>query len=486
MYEMLRSKWAQLTALAKAGLVACVVLILGILVLGSMWLLNDDYQVLFADLNAQDASAMVTELDRMKVPYRLTEGGTAILVERDAVYKTRLKLMGKGLDLRGGVGFEIFNNADFGMTEFAQKVNFQRALQGELARTIMGFDEVKSARVHLVLPESGLFKRQSAKPKASISLVMKGSSRLMPEQISGIQRLVAASVPEIEASAVTIVDQHGVAVSKPVADDNANSLAGRLDTKRQIEDYLTRKIVAVLDRAVGPGRAIVSVDASVNYDQVKVTKEDVVPLPNTSGQSVGAIARRRDSVQGGDPFSELLVTGSGAHGRAATGGMPSATSSEVEFVNGRRVEQVVSPSGGIRRLSVGVMVPDISDPSELAKLKEVVAMAAGVNAARGDAIVVYNHTPPASRENDAQEHPEEAEAVTPNADGASSQRALPLHPVVTYVIFGIGLLAILAVGLLLWLLQNRRRSAGPEPRLSPAQREQLLQDIARWAATEKA
>ena len=200
MYPILKHKWSELSSLAKAGLISGVILILGSLLLGSLWLLNDDYQILFSELNAQDASAMVTELDRMKIPYRLAEGGTAILVERDAVYKTRLKLMGKGLDLRGGVGFEIFNNADLGMTEFAQKVNFQRALQGELARTIMSLDEVKSARVHLVLPDSSLFKRQNARPKASISLIMKGNTQLSPEQISGMQRLVAASVPEIDSA----------------------------------------------------------------------------------------------------------------------------------------------------------------------------------------------------------------------------------------------------------------------------------------------
>jgi len=481
-FETLRSKWERLGTLAKAGLVVGVSLILAVMVLGGVWLLSDDYQVLFADLNTQDASAMVSELDRMKVPYRLSEGGTAILVERDAVYKTRLKLMGKGLDLHGGVGFEIFNNADFGMTEFAQKVNFQRALQGELARTVMGFDEVKSARVHLVLPESGLFKRQNAKPKASISLVMKGGNQLQPEQISGIQRLVAASVPEIDAAAVTIVDQHGIAVSKAISDDTANDLSARLETKRQIEEYLTRKIVAVLDRAVGPGRAIVSVDALLNYDQVKVTKEDILPLPNTSGQSVGAITKRRDSVQGGDPFGELLATGGGDN-RAVPATPSASTSSEVEFLNGRRVEQIVSPSGGIRRLSVGVMVPDISDPVELAKLKEVVTMAAGVNMARGDAIVVYNHTPPASHENAPQEPLGQAELPPLPANDESARHVLPFSPTATHIISGAGILLALAGGLLLW---NRRRANESKKRLNPEQRDRLLQEVIRWAAAEKA
>ncbi len=482
MYPILKHKWSELSSLAKAGLISGVILILGSLLLGSLWLLNDDYQILFSELNAQDASAMVTELDRMKIPYRLAEGGTAILVERDAVYKTRLKLMGKGLDLRGGVGFEIFNNADLGMTEFAQKVNFQRALQGELARTIMSLDEVKSARVHLVLPDSSLFKRQNARPKASISLIMKGNTQLSPEQISGMQRLVAASVPEIDSASVTIVDHHGVAISKPSTDDAAQGVSGRLDSKRQVEDYLARKIVAVLDRAVGPGKAIVSVDAVLNYDQVKVTKEDVLPLPNTTGQSVGAIARRRESVQGGDSYSELFAGNHNVSSRGVQSGVPGATSSEVEFVNGRRVEQVVSLPGGIRRLSVGVMVPEVSDPVELAKLKEVVAMAAGINPGRGDAIVVYNHVPVDNRTEAPPDPSDQIDTPTPVQDSRSAGHAQRFAPPVSYLVIALALVATLAAVL---VLRMRRLVGQSESQLTPSQREQLLREIARWAAKEK-
>ena len=482
MYPILKHKWSELSSLAKAGLISGVILILGSLLLGSLWLLNDDYQILFSELNAQDASAMVTELDRMKIPYRLAEGGTAILVERDAVYKTRLKLMGKGLDLRGGVGFEIFNNADLGMTEFAQKVNFQRALQGELARTIMSLDEVKSARVHLVLPDSSLFKRQNARPKASISLIMKGNTQLSPEQISGMQRLVAASVPEIDSASVTIVDHHGVAISKPSTDDAAQGVSGRLDSKRQVEDYLARKIVAVLDRAVGPGKAIVSVDAVLNYDQVKVTKEDVLPLPNTTGQSVGAIARRRESVQGGDSYSELFAGNHNVSSRGVQSGVPGATSSEVEFVNGRRVEQVVSLPGGIRRLSVGVMVPEVSDPVELAKLKEVVAMAAGINPGRGDAIVVYNHVPVDNRTEAPPDPSDQIDTPTPVQDSRSAGHAQRFAPPVSYLVIALALVATLAAVL---VLRMRRLVGQSESQLTPSQREQLLREISLWAAKEK-
>lgn len=482
MYELLRNKWDHLSRAARYGLAVGLLAIFMTLVLGSYWLLNEQYQVLFSDLNPQDASAMVAELDRMKVPYRLAEGGTAILVEQENVYKTRLKLMGKGLDLRGGVGFEIFNNADFGMTEFAQKVNYQRALQGELARTLMGFEEVKSARVHLVLPESGLLKRQGTQPKASISLTMKGSSRLLPEQISGIQRLVAASVPEIDASAVTIIDQHGVAVSKASADEVGSNLSGKLDAKRQVEDYLTRKLVSVLDRAVGPGRAIVSIDVSLNYDQIKITKDEVLPLAGSSESNAGAVVRRKDSFQGADanePFSASGVTQNKAQGL-----FPSASSSEVEFANGRRVEQVVSSPGGIRRLSIGIMVPDLSDPVELAKLKEVVAMAAGITPARGDAIVVYGLPGAAGREDSATKEMSAQQdlsaPITIQGRNSVAETWLPSSPL---TLMGGGI-----AFLILALLHYRQRQKYPShpARLTSEQREQLLEEISRWAATEKA
>ena len=164
MYDNLREIWKRRSASARAGLVMGVLLIVALLVWLSVGALQRDYQVLFSGLEPQDAATIVAELDKLKVPYRLGADETTMLVEESQVHATRLKLMGKGVNLRGGVGFEIFNTTDFGVTEFAQKINYQRALQGELARTIMSLDAVKSARVHLVMPDSGLFRR--AQPEA--------------------------------------------------------------------------------------------------------------------------------------------------------------------------------------------------------------------------------------------------------------------------------------------------------------------------------
>lgn len=483
--ESLKNRWDELSVGARMGLVAGVLTIVCLLGGGTYWVLREDYQVLFSELNAQDASAMVSELERMKVPYRLADGGSAILVEQDAVYKTRLKLMSKGMNLQGAVGFEIFNNADFGMTEFAQKVNYQRALQGELARTIMGFEEVKAARVHLVLPESGLFKRQSAKPKASISLVMRGGNRLTPEQVSGIQRLVAASVPEIDPAAVTIVDQHGVAVSKAVADDGGASAGAKLDAKRQIEEYLTRKLVTVLDRAVGPGRAIVSVDATLAYDQVKVTREDILPSANSLGHSVGAVSKRRESSQGGETHGDPVFTANGINssGRALAGA-PASSSSEIEYQNGRRVEQVVSLPGTVRRLTVGVMIPDMTDPVELAKLKEVVTMTVGINPARGDAIVMYTQPVADPGDKTTEAASPTAEAFSPSAKGRGDDL------LGKNALIGLGLLVLALIGAMIAFLLRRKGSAAPaarvERQVSAEERARLLDEISRWASAEKA
>jgi len=190
---------------ARIAITVGVVLIIAATAGLGIWVYRTDYQVLFADVPARDAAAMTGELDRMKVPYQLADGGNTILVPREMVYKTRLKLMGSDIPLHGAVGFEVFNNADFGMTEFVQKVNYQRAVQGELTRTILSIDDIRSARVHLAIPEQGLFKKGGAKPKASVVVVMKPARTLAPEQVGGIQRLVAASVPDIAAPDVTIV-----------------------------------------------------------------------------------------------------------------------------------------------------------------------------------------------------------------------------------------------------------------------------------------
>lgn len=390
MFESIGNRWVSLSIAGRVILIAIIVALMLAFIYLASWVMKEDYQVLFSELNPQDASSMVAELERNKTPYKLADNGTSILVENDAVYKTRLKLVGKGLNLNGSVGFEIFNNSEFGMTEFAQKVNYLRALQGELERTIMGFDEIKSARVHLVLPESGLFKRKDAIPKASVTVSVRDNAQLTAEQVLGIQKLVSASVP-VTTSEVTVVDQRGLALTKNIAgNDGDASISQRLDIKKQFENYMTQKLVNVLDRVVGQGKAIVSVDISLNYDQVKTTKEDIIPLPHTKGQSVGAITRKRTTHQVDELEGGQIASFNEDQEPASSNAPSSSSMSEVEYTNNRRVEQILSSPGAVNKLSVGVFVPNINDSIKLAKIKEIVSMTAGISVSRGDGIVVHD------------------------------------------------------------------------------------------------
>src|SRR6266496_2635524 len=208
--ENLRSFWTDLDRRGRAAILAGAVLVIVIAAVFAVWALQRDYQVLFKDLAQRDAAAVVAELKRLKVPYRIDADGSTLRVPADTVHETRLALMGRGVPLSGGVGFELFDNHDLSTTEYTQRINYQRALQGELARTIMSIEGVKLVRVHLVLPESSIFKRDKSRPKASVSVVLAPGGSLTESQILGVQRLVAASTPGLEAGIVNIVDQRGV------------------------------------------------------------------------------------------------------------------------------------------------------------------------------------------------------------------------------------------------------------------------------------
>lgn len=454
---MLNDFWNGLGRGARTAVLAGAVGVAGAALVTATWLLQPDYRVLFADLAAPDAAVMVAELERMKVPYRLGEDGTTILVDAAAVHKTRLKLMSHEMPLHGTVGFELFNNSDFGMTEFAQKINYQRALQGEITRTILSLSEIEAARVHLALPEDGLFKRTDTRAKASITLTVRRGQSLRPEQISGIQRLVSASVPAIQTQDVTILDQHGVALTRPAASDGGSVVeTERLDVKKETEDYLAKKAAAVLDRTFGSDKASVSVDATLNMDQVKVTSEDVIAAPPSGGHA-GVVVRERESSHDGNEDGH-----DGRHGDSTK---------EVEYQVGRRVQQLVSAPGAIVGLHVVAMIRTSLDAEQTEQVREMVSAAVGASRERGDVVVVQpldDIAPPPLRP-----MPEAPVPVEPATVAAPAQRPAPQ----TVMILGACLCLVLGVGV--GALLRRRR--GPMP-LSESERQAALLQVRSWLA----
>ena len=191
-----------------------------------MWSSRGDMQVLYSNLSPEDAGAVLSRLKEQKIPYRISGNGNSVLIPRDRVYETRLDLASQGLPQGGAIGFEIFDNTKLGMTEFVQNVNYQRALQGELARTINGFSEVESSRVHVVMPSKSLFVEEEEPATASVVLKLRSGRWLTNDQIQGIVHLVSSSVSGLNPKNVTIVDNYG----KMLAGDNVESDMGRFSS----------------------------------------------------------------------------------------------------------------------------------------------------------------------------------------------------------------------------------------------------------------
>jgi flagellar M-ring protein FliF len=505
--EVLSQRWQSAAPGQRLGFVLGLLAIVASGVALVWWLLAANYQVLFSDLDPQDAASIVAELERMKVGHRLQDEGRSVLVEQSEVHKTRLKLLSKGgVNLRGTVGFELFADNDFGMTEFAQKINYQRALQGELARTIMALEEVRAARVHLVLPESGILRKNEARGKASITITTQPGRKLQPAQVAGIQRLVAAAVPQIEPSAVTLLDSRGVALNPALEEGQAQAVAGseaRLELKRQTETYFAQKAAAVLDKAVGPGRAIVSVDVALNQDAMKMTQEQVlvVPLENSDGNISGAVVKSRQSTQ-----KEARARGVGVNALAEAGAtVPGNETSnlEVEYQHGKRIEQLVQAPGAIRRISVAIVLPESMPAAQMEKLTEVVGMAVGLVPGRGDGIALYNKgelTPgamaapgtapdarsavrdPAAAFGNPEDEVPDAKDTSPQKstikDAASSKSAhFPGETGLLVMVLGLLLIALALVAGFAWRARRNRT-----PRMTEQARQAMLRDLNDWLA----
>ncbi|HWU96229.1 MAG TPA: flagellar basal-body MS-ring/collar protein FliF, partial [Sphingomonas sp.] len=232
-------------------------LLLTLLALGYFLFVRAEYVVLAQNLRPADASAIVAELDKRGVAYRLRDGGTTILVPEGQADATRVAIAGSDAAARGQIGFELFNKSDMGLTNFAQKINYQRALQGELVRTITAMDGVESARVHLALPEKTLFRGDRVEPRAAVTLAMKPGQIADPARVAGIQQLVAAAVPDLPDAKVVVLDAAGHVISAaPVAADvdpgTGTERPADVEERAAIEGYYRARARGAVERQM-PG-----------------------------------------------------------------------------------------------------------------------------------------------------------------------------------------------------------------------------------------
>ena len=235
---------------------------------------QEDYRVLFSNLTSEDASNIVTKLKEKKVSYQLSPSEDTISVPSGQVSELRLELAAAGLPRGGGVGFEIFDNKTFGATEFEQQLNYRRALQGELSRTINSLDEIQQCRVHIVLPKESLFIEQQKKPTASVTVKLKAGRKLKESQIDGIGHLVASSVEGLNSDDVMIVDNQGNILSKKQGDSKLARLSSsQSEYQRNLEKDMGNQIQTLLENVVGHGKAVVRVKADLDFRVMERTEE---------------------------------------------------------------------------------------------------------------------------------------------------------------------------------------------------------------------
>src|SRR4051812_49192270 len=235
-----------------------------------------EYQVLYSDLDPQEAQSIITKLQSLpEVKYQLTNDGTTIKVASDKLSEVRIQLASEGLPESGRVGFEIFDRTNFGLTNFQEQVNYQRALEGELARSIMTLSEVDAARVHLVLAKDSLFENADQQTKASVILKLKNGRNLSPSAAQGIVNVVASSVKGLSPEKVVLIDYRGKILSRNEAEGALTTQ--QLDSRQKIETELSNKIVQILEPAVGQGKVRPQVSATLNFQQIEETIEQYDP-----------------------------------------------------------------------------------------------------------------------------------------------------------------------------------------------------------------
>lgn len=409
--------------LALAGSGALVLVLLWVMV---FFMNRVEYQTLYADLDPQEAQGIIQKLQDLKVPYELGPDGRTIKVAAAKLSEVRIQLASQGLPESGRVGFEIFDRTNFGLTNFQEQVNYQRALEGELARSIMTLSEIQAARVHLVLAKESLFQSADDQTKASVILKLKNGRNLSTAAAQGIVNVVASSVKGLLPERVVLIDYRGKVLSRNETGEGALSTQ-QLDARQKLESELSSKIIQILEPAVGSGKVRPQVSVVMNFQRIEETLEQYDPQGSVvrsqqkqeerqpRSERVGGIPGAR-STQVAAPVQPVTTpaapTNPGAAPADATPANPPADNllrqnETINYEVSKAVRHVVNPVGKVDRLSVAVIIdnhtkvttgadgqqttsnePRTSD--EMKKYRELIGAAIGINAERGDQLTLEN------------------------------------------------------------------------------------------------
>lgn len=413
------------------------------------WVSTPAYAPLFTGLTGSDAAAVTSALSDAGEPYQLSDGGQTVLVPQADVYAQRVSLAGQGIPAGGeeSTGYSLLDQQSMTSSDFQQKVTYQRALEGELAKTVQAIDGIQSAVVHLAVPQEDVFTSDAAKPTASVLVKTAPGKSLSPQAVTSIVNLVSGSVPKLAAEDVTVSDATGAVLSAAGGTTGTAGGDARQSQQRAVSDAAAAKLQAMLDKLVGPGKAVVTVDATLNFDAQTTEKQTYIPMkPATTTQSQTSTETYTGAGAGAGG-----VLGTGAAG--TTGGNGSYSKTETNQTNalGTLKENATSTPGKVERMSVAVLLDSAAAAQVNSNsVSRLVTAAAGLDPKRGDVIEVTSMPFDTSAAASAQKE------LAAAAEEAKSAEQMSLYKT-------IGLAVLVLAALVLGFLRSRRRRDPNEP-----------------------
>ena len=407
---------AQMRGNPRAPLIFAVAVLVAVVAGLFLWSRAPDYKVLYSNLSDRDGGAIITALQQANIPYKFSDAGGAILVPAEQVHEMRLRLASQGLPKSGSVGFELMDNQKFGISQFAEQINYQRALEGELERTIESISSVKSARVHLAIPKPSVFVRDKEAPSASVLVNLFPGRALDEGQVLAITHMVSSAVPEMPVKGVTILDQDGNLLTQPTTGGGLD--ASQLKYRQQIERNTQQRIDAILAPLFGAGNAHSQVSADIDFSRSEQTSENYGPNGNPQQAAIRSqqSSTATEMSQGGasgvpgalsnqppQPASAPINAPNGASSSVTTTPVSDRKDMTTNYELDKTVRHLEQPMGGIRRLSVAVVVNYLRvvdgkghatmqpvSADKLAQVNQLVKDAMGFDAQRGDSVNVVN------------------------------------------------------------------------------------------------
>jgi len=411
----------------KLVLIVAAAAVIAVMAVFWLWSQQPDYRVLFSNYSDKDGGAIVAALEKMNVPYKFSDSGTAILVPASQVHQARLKLAADGLPKGGNIGFELLENQKFGVSQFVEQVNFQRALEGELERSIQSIGAVEVARIHLAIPKASVFVRDQQKPTASVLLNLRAGRSLDAQQVGAVVHLVASSVPDLPAANVTVVDQNGNLLSDTSKKMGVNNLdPTQLKYIDDIQQSIVKRVESIITPIVGAKNVRAEATAEVDFSSLEQAAESYKPNQKPDDAAIRSLQSNESQTSNGNaatgipgalsnqppatataPISTPTPGAGGANPGTASAVEPTPVNNQKNITTNYEVDKTVKYSqqgmGGIKRLNVAVVVNNMPvigkdgkvtyrplTSAEKTQINDLAMQAMGFNKDRGDALTVVN------------------------------------------------------------------------------------------------